>query len=156
MRVGLVLLFLTILAASQNPSHQTHDDSGIHQLADQCTKAWNLHDSHAFAELFAEDADFTNVGGTSAHGRKAVEDFHAPVFKTRFKNSQLKIVEVRTRFISPSVASVDLPWEMTGATEQDGTQMPIRKGLLNWLVTNNGKKWMITVMHNQEFTPRKQ
>ena len=32
---------------------------------------------------------FHNVRGDSAHGRKAVEDFHAPMFATRFKNTQL-------------------------------------------------------------------
>jgi hypothetical protein len=51
---------------------------------------------------------------------------------------------------------VDIRWEMTGAIETDGTPIPIRKGLLNWVVTLRGERWLITVMHNQEFTPRKQ
>ena len=45
---------------------------------------------------------------------------------------------------------------MTGATEADGTPIPIRKGLLNLVVTRHGDRWLISVMHNQELTPRKQ
>ncbi len=114
------------------------------------------HDSHAFAETFAEDADFTNVRGDSAHGRRAVEDFHAPMFATRFKNTQLTAADVKIRFLSSDIASVDIHWEMTGATEADGTPIPIRKGLLNWVVARHGDRWLISVMHNQELTPRKQ
>jgi YCII-related domain/SnoaL-like domain len=38
-------------------------------------EAWNRHDAKAFSMLFAEDADFTNVRGMSAHGRADLETF---------------------------------------------------------------------------------
>lgn len=118
--------------------------------------AWNQHDAHAFAGTFAEDADFTNVRGDSAHGRKAVEDFHAPTFATRFKNTHQTADDVKIRFLTPDIASVDIRWEMTGATDAEGTPIPIRKALLNWVVTRHSDRWLIVVMHNQDLTLQKQ
>ena len=98
--------------------------------------------------VFAEDADFTNVGGVSAHGRAEVERFHAPRFATTFKDSHQKMTETKIRFIKPDVAAVDARWEMTGARTQDGQDIPLRKGLLNFVMTKQGSQWLITVMHN--------
>jgi uncharacterized protein (TIGR02246 family) len=81
--------------------------------------------------VFAEDADFTNVRGMSAHGRPDVEKFHAPRFATTFKDSLQKMTEIKIRFIRPDVAAVDAWWEMTGAKTQEGQVIPLRKGLLN-------------------------
>jgi uncharacterized protein (TIGR02246 family) len=90
------------------------------------------HDAHAFAENFAEDVDFTNVIGCSARGRKAIEEFHAPFFATRFKNTEIKI-----RMLTLDIAAVEVSWEMTGAVEVDGTPLPPRKALLNLVVTRH-------------------
>ena len=140
-------------ALAQTASPSQEDEKPIHQLVSDFMSAWNRHDAHAFAETFAEDADFTNVLGVGAHGRGPIERFHAPVFETIFKQSHQIATDVRTRFITPNVASVDVRWEMTGATAPDGTPIPLRKGLLNWLVRNREGRWLITVMHNQELTP---
>jgi uncharacterized protein (TIGR02246 family) len=50
-------------------------------------RAWNSHDAHAFAAIFARDADFTNVFGMVAQGREAIEGFHAPIFETMFRRA---------------------------------------------------------------------
>jgi uncharacterized protein (TIGR02246 family) len=131
------------------------DEPAIRHLVAEFVDAWNRHDAHAFSETFAEDADFTNVRGDSAHGRKAVEDFHAPTFATRFKSTHQTADDVKIRFLTPDIASVDIRWEMTGATDAEGTPIPIRKGLLNWVVTRHGERWLIVVMHNQDLTPQK-
>jgi uncharacterized protein (TIGR02246 family) len=149
-----VVLLLIGTVSAQAPS--AGDEKTIHPLVADFMDAWNKHDAHAFAETFTEDADFANVRGDSAHGRRAVEDFHAPIFATRFKNTHLTADEVKIRLLSSDIASVDVRWEMTGAIETDGTPISIRKGLLNWVVTRHGDRWLISVMHNQEFTPRKQ
>jgi uncharacterized protein (TIGR02246 family) len=150
----LIFTLLIGTAFAQTPS--ANDEQAIRKLVTDFMDAWNKHDAHAFAETFTEDADFTNVRGDSAHGRKAVEDFHAPMFATRFKNTHQTAADVKIRFLSSDIASLDIHWEMTGALEADGTPIPIRKGLLNWVVTRHGDRWLISVMHNQELTPRKQ
>ena len=113
-------------------------------------EAWNRHDAQAFSRAFAEDADFTNVRGSSAHGRTQIARFHAPIFAAIFKDSSLKIDDVRVRFIKPDVAAVDEWWEMTGARDGNGQEIPLRKGLLNLVMTKEDAQWVISVMHNMD------
>ena len=82
--VGILIAMGVVGAQPEN----TTDKLSIEAVVTQFMDAWNQHDAHAFAALFAEDADFTNVRGTHAHGRKAVEQFHAPMFATIFKYFQ--------------------------------------------------------------------
>jgi hypothetical protein len=81
--VGILIAMGVVGAQPEN----TTDKLSIEAVVAQFMDAWNHHDAHAFAALFTEDADFTNVRGTHAHGRKAVEEFHAPMFATSFKGS---------------------------------------------------------------------
>jgi uncharacterized protein (TIGR02246 family) len=113
-------------------------------------EAWNRHDAPAFSMVFAEDADFTNVRGMSAHGRKAIEAFHAPLFATRFKDSHHQITEIKVRFLRPDVAAVTASWAMTGARTAAGVERPARKGLLNLVLLRHNSDWLSTVMHNLE------
>ena len=130
------------------PTSSAADEEGIRRVLADFVEAWNKDDAKAFSLVFAEDADFTNVRGVSAHGRTEVEKFHAPRFATTFKDSHQKITETKIRFIKPDVAAVDARWEMTGAKSQEGQEIPLRKGLLNFVMTKDGDKWFITVMHN--------
>ena len=113
-------------------------------------EAWNRHDAEAFSIAFAEDADFTNVLGMSAHGRTAIAKFHVSIFATIFKDSSLKIDDVKVRFIKPDVGAVDEWWEMTGARDRNGQGIPLRKGLLNLVMTKQDARWVISVMHNMD------
>ncbi len=112
--------------------------------------AWNAHDARAFAQNFAEDADFTNVFGMHARGRGAIVEFHAPVFATMFNDSELTARETRVRAIRDDVATVDLRWAMTGARGPDGSPWPRREGLINLVLTRDAGGWSIAVMHNMD------
>jgi hypothetical protein len=70
-------VFGTFTAMGSPLDHEA-DKSAIEALVAKFNDAWNRHDAHALAALFAEDADFTNVRGEHAGGRKAIEDMHAP------------------------------------------------------------------------------
>jgi uncharacterized protein (TIGR02246 family) len=126
------------------------DEQEIQKVLAQQVEAWNRHDAKAFSMVFAEDADFTNVVGMSTHGRAEIEKFHAPMFATRFKDTHLKITNTKIRFIKADVAAVDAWWEMTGAKTQEGKDISLRKGLLNFVMTKEGGQWFITVMHNMD------
>lgn len=153
----LLFLILPSLSFGQTEikASKLADDSkdtvAIKKVLTDFTEAWNKHDAKAFGMIFAEDADFTNIRGMSATGREEIEKFHAPMFATRFKDSNQKITKSKIRFIKPDVAAVDAWWEMTGARDMDGQERPLRKGLLNFVMTRDGGKWLIAVMHNLEF-----
>jgi uncharacterized protein (TIGR02246 family) len=113
-------------------------------------EAWNIHDARAFAALFAEDADFTNVFGMEATGRSEIERFHAPIFETMFKNSILSVEGVRSRMLREGVATVDLRWSMTGARDPIGREWPRRRGLISLVMTRQDGGWLIASMHNMD------
>jgi uncharacterized protein (TIGR02246 family) len=114
--------------------------------------AWNQHDAKAFAAVFAEDADFTNWRGQGASGRSKIEEFHAPLFATIFKNSHQTMTDIKIRFVRPDVAAVDVHWELTGQTDAQGNARPPRQGILNFVMAKKDGKWQIVVMHNLDLT----
>jgi uncharacterized protein (TIGR02246 family) len=149
--IATLSLFLFLLAASNQAETDT-DRPTITGVVDHFMDAWNQHDAHAFAALFSEDADFTNWRGVGATGRQKIEDFHAPLFATIFKNSHQTYSDIKIRFIRPDVAAVDVPWQMTGALDPQGNPRPDRQGLLNFIVAKDAGRWEITVMHNLDTT----
>ena len=134
------------------PTKGETDEQSIVALINRFVDGWNRHDAKAFAAVFAEDADFTNWRGEGASGRSKIEEFHAPLFATIFKNSHQSYKAIKTRFIRPDVAAVEVHWEMTGATDAQGNPRPIVKGLLNFVMAKNAGEWQIVVRHNLDLT----
>jgi uncharacterized protein (TIGR02246 family) len=136
------------------------DEAAVRDLVKAFETASNKHDAKAFASVFASDAHFTNVLGTTRHGRKAIEEFHRPLFEgdtskgtPSFKNAVLKIDEVTVRFLRPDVASVDIRWTQTGSVAPDGRDRGTRKRLMSWVVTKENGTWQVAVMHNMDLLP---
>ena len=155
--LALFLALVSFSASGQTVRNEStalnreQDENAIKQVLTDFVSAWNRHDAKAFSMVFAEDADFTNVRGMSTHGRTEIEKFHAPRFATNFKDSNQKMIETKVRFITPDLAAVDARWEMTGAKRYtDGQEIPLRKGLLNFVMTRQAGQWLITVMHNMD------
>ena len=143
-----MLLFTPITLPMATAQNVEHDRQAIRAVMDRFMDAWNRHDAKAFAAVFAEDADFTNWRGEGASGRSKIEEFHAPMFRTIFKNSHQSYVDIKVRFVRPDVGAVDVRWEMTGATDAQGSPRPPRQGLLNFVMAKNDGEWQIVVMHN--------
>jgi len=141
-----------LISPLRGQSNMETDRQAIVALMDRFMDAWNRHDAKAFAAVFAEDADFTNWRGTGASGRSRIEEFHAPMFASIFKNSHLKYTSIESRFIRPDVAAVDVRWEMTGVMDAQGNSRPDRLGLLNFVMARNDGQWQILVMHNLDLT----
>ena len=146
------ICFLLFPLVTFGQSGREADQKAIRELMDRFMDAWNRHDAHAFAAVFAEDADFTNWRGVGASGRSKIEEFHAPVFATIFKNSHQKYDDIKTRFIRDDVAAVDVRWEMTGARDSQGNPRPDRQGVLSFVMAKDAGRWQITVMHNLDVT----
>ena len=148
----LAAICLALLVPVMDQPGQQGDTQQIHGVMNAFVDAWNQHDAKAFAAVFAEDADFTNWRGTSASGRSKIEEFHAPMFATIFKNSRLRQSSVRTRFIRPDIAAVDVPWDMSGVMDAGGNPRPDRHGLLDFVMAKDRGQWQIVVMHNLDLT----
>ena len=137
----------------------TKAEEQIKAVVTTFAKAMNAKDAVALSRVFNDDADFTNVLGMTAHGRKAIEEFHRPLFEgdgtkgfPSFKNAVFQVVDTRIRFIRSDVASVDVSWMQTGST-LNGEDRGLRKGLMSWILTKEGGEWGIAVMHNMDLIP---
>jgi uncharacterized protein (TIGR02246 family) len=155
MRLGaMCFLLFPLLFMGQPSAGQTGetDERAIRAVMDRFVDAWNHHDAKAFATVFAEDADFTKGRGTGASGRSKIEAFHAPVFATIFSKSHLEYTDIKTRFVRPDVATVDVHWKMSGAIDAQGNPRPEREGLLSFVMANSAGQWEIVVMHNLDIS----
>ena len=158
LRAAIALAFFTISSsghAADAPA-QAGDEKPVRALIAALGEAFAKLDAHAFSLVFHENADFTNVWGMTAHGRKAIEEFHRPLLEgdgagaiPSFKHAELKVLETHIRFLRPDVASVDVNWSQTGAV-QNGKDMGLRRGLLMLVATNEQGSWGIAVMHNMD------
>jgi uncharacterized protein (TIGR02246 family) len=159
-RVTVPALLAALCISAVTPAaadDKAKDEAAVRELAASFEKTHNKHDARAFAALFAPDGEFTNVRGMTARGRKAIEEFHRPLFEgdtskgnPSFKDAVLRIDEVRVRLIRSDVASVDILWTQTGSKASDGKDRGTRKGLASWVVTKEGGTWQVAVMHNMD------
>jgi uncharacterized protein (TIGR02246 family) len=156
-RVKMVLavfLFVSFSAGvswAQMPSNMDTDSAAIKQCVAAWEDAWNRHDAHATAMRYVEDGDFSSTTGIPSHGWKELEDHYNSIFTTFLKDAHRSDVVKSIRFLTPEIASVDIDWQMTGAKTRDGQDVPIRKGLLTWIVTKHNGPWMITIYHESAF-----
>src|SRR6266536_3337678 len=77
-------------------------------------KAWNTHDMHAFAELFAEDASFINVNGSWLERPDQIEAFHRIIHNSVFKDSFAEIRPAKIRIVRSDVGVVQATWQIRG------------------------------------------
>jgi uncharacterized protein (TIGR02246 family) len=135
--------------AQSNPA----DEAAIKNLVASFNSCFNHKDAPACAALYTEDGEFTSVRGDSNHGRADVEKHYQTVFTTFLKNAQ-RTDKVRTvTFVTPTLASVDTDWSLTGALSPNGTEAAaaVRQGLLTWIVVKREGKWYIRVFHELDF-----
>ena len=155
--MAICFLLFPLLLAGQTGTDA--DENAIRSVMDRFMDAWNHHDAKAFAAVFSEDADFTNWRGTGASGRAKIESFHAPMFATILSKSHQEYTDIKTRFIRPDVAAVDVHWKMNGALDAQGNPRPEREGLLSFVMAKNAGHWEIVAMHNLDISalppPRK-
>ena len=149
-----VFLFVSFSAAiswAQMPSNMDADSAAIKQCVAAWEDAWNRHDAHATATRYVEDGDFSSTTGIPSHGWKELEEHYNAIFTTFLKDAHRTDGVKSIRFLTPEIASVDIDWQMTGAKTRDGQDVPIRKGLLTWIVTKHNGEWMITIYHESAF-----
>jgi uncharacterized protein (TIGR02246 family) len=162
-KIFLLVLFLqailfTNYSFGQYQSFLNSDSLAIKKTSHDFEVAFNSHDAKSLAALFLSNGEFTNVVGASAKGRKAIEDFHAPMFEGKpgyfsFKSSTLKNEIPKITVIKPDVASVDVFWSMDKCFLPDGSESKNRRGLVTLLMVKENGKWGIAVMHNAELPP---
>jgi uncharacterized protein (TIGR02246 family) len=137
--------------AQAQPRPADGDAAGVKSVVSAYDDAFNSHDAHAIGALFADEGDFTNMRGTSKHGRKDIEQNYGNLLNGGLKTAHRTDTVKNVKFITPEVAEMDADWEMTGTKAADGTENPPRKGGLDWVVQKINGKWLIVVFHESEY-----
>src|SRR4030095_8037245 len=96
---------------AQISNAQTNDSTGVLKLIEEFRVALFKGDPRAFADLFAEDADFTNVVDSSIHGRENIYRHHINVFKKRPPTRKNNVLSYSIRFLKADVAVVEIKWD---------------------------------------------
>jgi len=119
-------------------------------LVANMTARWNAKDAAAFSQLFAEDADFTDVIGQTAHGKAAIETQHLFPFTHNMREAVLSADSTTVRPAGEDCAVVILKWTTVGNLSLDGGPVPPRKGTMQLVVHRNGAALRILSVLNQD------
>src|SRR5688500_18766426 len=105
MAVAIAVAGGSMVAAAGSQQNQsagsTADRDQIKAIVTRWETAWNTHDMTAYASLYHDDGVWVLWTGDVWTGRRAIEDGHAAVHKTVFRNStQREHIEELT-FVGP-------------------------------------------------------
>ena len=136
---GLASIASASLSQGAPPGDKA-DPEQIGAVVESWEKAWNSHDMRALASLFHEDGVWILWTGEVWKGRTAIEDGHAAVHKTVFRNSvQRERIEELT-FVGPDAAVVRFYSTLTGDERFPGKVVRSRKILI---VTKRDGTWKV-------------
>jgi uncharacterized protein (TIGR02246 family) len=150
--ISLVLLMLTGAASAQGQANGTEADSAaIKKVCGDFSENFSRHDAHGVAMTFAEDADFTNMGGRHSHGRAEIEKWFASLFAGNLKDSQRTDSVRSIRFFTAELAEADADTVITGTKSVDGAVIAPRKGLMIVTLIKQNGRWFIGTFHEAEY-----
>ena len=122
------------------PGDRVADREQIAAIVQKWEQAWNSHDMHAFASLFQEDGTWILWTGQVWSGRAAIEEGHAAVHKTFFRNSVQRERLEELTFVRPDAAVVRFYGTLTGDERSPHKLIRSRKFLV---VTTRDGKWSV-------------
>jgi uncharacterized protein (TIGR02246 family) len=116
------------------------DREQITAIIDSWEKAWNSHDMRALAALFHEDGVWILWTGEVWKGRTKIEEGHAAVHKTVFRNSVQRERLEELTFVGPDAAVVRFYSTLTGDERYPDKVVRSRKILI---VTKREGAWKV-------------
>jgi uncharacterized protein (TIGR02246 family) len=129
-------------------SDRSRDREAITAILREWEDAWNRHDMRAFASQFHEDGIWILWTGQVWRGRQAIEDGHAEVHRTVFRNSVQREQLEELAFVGPDAAVVRFYSTLTGDTRAPDRLIKSRKILI---VTRRDDGWKVQWGQNTRF-----
>ena len=149
--VTIFILPIVVLSQQQSTDiakQKISDSTQIIAILQSWEASWNIHDMHAFANLFHEDAVWVLWTGNVWKGRTAIENGHASVHKTYFRNSIQKEELEELTFVGSEVAVVRFNSSLTGDERYPGQIIRSRKILV---ITKRNNIWKVGWGQNTRF-----
>lgn len=127
------------------------NDNEILALVNAGETAWAAKDPAAYAAIFADDVEFISLLGTYLYGRNAVRAQHVLLFGGPFAGSTLDIVPESIRFLTGTVAVVDVRNDVTDYRFLPpglvATEPGVLRVLVRWVVVKRSGRWEIVFNH---------
>jgi uncharacterized protein (TIGR02246 family) len=123
---------------------QTGDSEPVAGIIAGLMGAWNAHDMHAFAELFADDASFINVNGSWLEHPDQIEAFHRIIHNSIFKDSTAEIRPAKISVVRSDVAVVQATWQIRG----DSRRSEPRDYVMTLVLRKQDEQWRILAAQN--------
>jgi uncharacterized protein (TIGR02246 family) len=130
----------TAMSQSSSPGDRVGDRQQIAAMIQKWEVAWNSHDMHAFASLFQEDGTWILWTGQVWSGRTAIEEGHAAVHRTVFRNSVQRERLEELTFVGPDAAVLRFYSTLTGDERSPDKVIRSRKFLV---VTKRDGTWRV-------------
>jgi len=134
-------------ASAQNFLHQPGD------IATHFMESWNVKDAKRLASVFDEDAEFVNVTGLWWQNRTDIEKAHDYGFKIIFPDSELSLLETRTKRISDFAAVVHAKMKLTGQSPKSKQKPSVRRTLFTFVLRKETGGWTCASAHNTDIVP---
>jgi uncharacterized protein (TIGR02246 family) len=115
------------------------------EVADGFAAAWNLHDMEALGRLFHDDADFVNVVGLQMRGRESIQDHHAIIHASAYRNSTLRVAVEDARKLGPDVIVAHVHSELEG---DERAPLQTRQTLMTIVIERRIDEWKIVAAQN--------
>jgi uncharacterized protein (TIGR02246 family) len=145
--IGTSLLCCANTAMAQDSARES-DRKEIDAILRKWEQAWSDHDMTAFANLFHEDGVWILWNGQVWTGRKEIEDGHAEVHRTVYRNSIQRERLEELRFVGPDAAVVRFCSTLAGDARAPDKLIRSRKILM---VTRRDGAWKIGWGQNTRF-----
>jgi uncharacterized protein (TIGR02246 family) len=130
-----------VVGQRNRSSGSARDREQITAILGRWEDAWNTHDMAAFAALFHEDGVWVLWTGEVWAGRRVIEEGHAAVHKTIFRNSVQREHLEELTFVGPDAAIVRFCSVLTGSEQSPNEPIRSRKFLV---VTRRQGVWKVS------------
>lgn len=138
--LGAALLSGPALAQAP-PADRSAERAQITAILARWETAWNTHDMRAFGTMFHENGTWILWTGAVWVGRQTIEDGHAEVHKTVFRNSTQRERLEELTFVGPDAAVVRFCSTLIGDERSPDKLVRSRKFLV---VTRRAGVWRVS------------
>lgn len=139
---GLSVILFSAPALTQAPqTDRSADRAEITAILARWETAWNTHDMRAFGTMFHDDGTWILWTGAVWVGRKTIEDGHAEVHETVFRESTQRERLEELTFVGPDAAVVRFCSTLIGDARSPDKLVRSRKFLV---VTRRAGVWGVS------------
>ena len=133
------------MIAEQKRELTRADVDAIHRVIAGLEKAWNNADGEDFGLWFQEDAEFVNVYGMYAQGRRLIADGHNMIFSTVYAGSILRVIPLNVRPISDEVAVAHMRSRLSVPC---GPRTGEHESIPSMTLVRDAGAWKVAAFHN--------